>query len=387
MAPPRFSVIIPTRDRPATLPHAVRSVLAQSFGDLELIVVDNDSSTPAAAALAGLSDPRLRIVAAPHRLAMHQNWELGLAEAQGGHVMVIGDDDAVMPDGLELADRLLRQQPAELMTWRRHDFKWPNSTLFPGLMTVRIGARAGTWDAHGRLAELYACHPTSTYMTSIYHGLVAAELIERVRNAQDGRYFTDPVCDIESEVLNAFYGRSTVICERPLTMNGHSGASNGGANGTGATVRQAHARFAAEAGLPEAALVPFGWDFPLYMPTMIAGCLERVKARHFPDDDGIRLDLPALLQHLAGTFIVFGPEAFDGLAVRLKRIAQAAGIEPDRLRIPTERSYTMRIVPGVRPEGEGSYAVNLDAGIAGIEAIDAAIRLAQAMLPPLPPAG
>lgn len=51
----RASVLIPTRNRPELLENAVASVLAQSFNDFELIIV-NDGSMP----LSGFADPRLR---------------------------------------------------------------------------------------------------------------------------------------------------------------------------------------------------------------------------------------------------------------------------------------------------------------------------------------
>jgi len=385
MHSPFFTVIVPTRDRPSTLPHTVATVLGQDHADLELIVVDNASRPAAAATLSEVRDPRLRIVTAPRRLAMHDNWEFGLSHARGRFIMFLGDDDAIMPDGLRLAARLLNHQPVELLTWHRHDFKWPDSTLFPGLLTVRQGSRAGSYDPAGRLRDLFGWLGGDCYMTSIYHGLVDAELVARVRAAQGGRYFADPVCDIESEILNAYYTRSTLACERPITMNGHSGASNGGANGSAGAIRQAHARFAAEAGMSEQELLPPGWDFPLYMPTMVAGCQARVKARHFPGDDRYRIDMKRLLQHLAATFFIFGTEAFPGLVARLHRIAEAAGIAADEIRLPEGTDFTMAFTPGIRQTGDGCHAVTLDARMAGIETIGQAIRLAQAMLPPLPP--
>lgn len=385
MTSPFFTVLIPTRDRPATLAHSVRTVLDQRFEDFELIVADNRSMPAATETLAGLQDPRLRIVTAPRRLAMHDNWEFGLDHARGRYVMVLGDDDAVMPDGLLLAARVLAGNPAELVTWHRHDYKWPDSTLFPGLMLVRQGNRIGPYDAKAQLARLFAGGTSGGYAMSIYHGLVSADLIARIRQAQGGRYFVDPVCDIESEMLNAFFARTVLACDRPLTINGHSGSSNGGANGSAETIRAAHRRFAAEAGLAEHELVPYGWDFPLYMPTMVAGCQARVKDRHFPDDDRFRPDLAALLQHLAATFFIFGPAAFDDLTLRLFRIANQVGIDATQIQLPPpgRRNPVMAFTTGVTPQDGGGFTVTLDARKAGIETIAQAVRLADAMLPPL----
>ena len=54
---PRFSVVLPTYNRAGTLPRAVSSVLTQTMGDLELIVIDDGSTDGTADGLTTL-DPR-----------------------------------------------------------------------------------------------------------------------------------------------------------------------------------------------------------------------------------------------------------------------------------------------------------------------------------------
>lgn len=59
---PQVSVILPTHNRAHVLGRAVRSVLAQTFVDLELIVVDDGSTDETETVLAGFSDPRLIVL-------------------------------------------------------------------------------------------------------------------------------------------------------------------------------------------------------------------------------------------------------------------------------------------------------------------------------------
>ena len=57
---PRFSVLMPTHDRPHLIGHAIRSVLAQSRADLELLVVGDGAVDGTAAVVQGFGDPRIR---------------------------------------------------------------------------------------------------------------------------------------------------------------------------------------------------------------------------------------------------------------------------------------------------------------------------------------
>jgi glycosyltransferase involved in cell wall biosynthesis len=59
---PRTSVLMPAYRNEETLRASVESALAQTVGDLELIVVDDASPVPCADVLADVRDPRLRII-------------------------------------------------------------------------------------------------------------------------------------------------------------------------------------------------------------------------------------------------------------------------------------------------------------------------------------
>lgn len=98
-AAPRFSVVIPTLGRPS-LALAVRSVLAQTEPDFELIVVSDGDPTPAAEVLVGISDTRLRLVDQPD-LGVSAARNLGIALARGGWVTFLDDDDQARPSWLQ----------------------------------------------------------------------------------------------------------------------------------------------------------------------------------------------------------------------------------------------------------------------------------------------
>ncbi len=86
---PTFSVIIPTYNRAHTLPRAIESVLAQSFTDYELIVVDDGSSDETAKILERypirmIRQPNSGVSAARNR---------GIEAARGQIIALLDSDD------------------------------------------------------------------------------------------------------------------------------------------------------------------------------------------------------------------------------------------------------------------------------------------------------
>jgi hypothetical protein len=108
---PRVSVIIPTYNRAHVVGEAVRSVLAQRFADLELVVVDDGSTDGTAELLAGIVDGRLRYVAGRHAgVAAARN--LGVKHARGDVIAFLDSDDLWLPDKLACDLEFLDRHPA-----------------------------------------------------------------------------------------------------------------------------------------------------------------------------------------------------------------------------------------------------------------------------------
>jgi glycosyltransferase involved in cell wall biosynthesis len=103
MSAPRVSVIIPTYNRSSVLRHAMASVLAQSFGNFELLVVGDCCSDDSAAVVAGFGDPRIRWFNLPVNSG-HQSEpnNEGLRQAQGELIAYLGHDDLWLPHHLQV---------------------------------------------------------------------------------------------------------------------------------------------------------------------------------------------------------------------------------------------------------------------------------------------
>lgn len=103
------SVIVPAFNAAWCIRRAVDSVLAQSFRDFELIVVDDGSTDNTASILAGYGDA-LRVVSKPNGgLSSARN--AGIAAAQGKYVAFLDADDWWLPGKLASQTALMESRP------------------------------------------------------------------------------------------------------------------------------------------------------------------------------------------------------------------------------------------------------------------------------------
>ena len=104
---PEVSVCIPAYEAEGWIEPAVRSALEQTHGDLEVVVVDNDSTdgTVARVSALALEDPRVRLYANSRNLGVYRNFNRALALSRGRYIKFLCADDVLEPDCVE---RMLR---------------------------------------------------------------------------------------------------------------------------------------------------------------------------------------------------------------------------------------------------------------------------------------
>ena len=101
MSTPRTTVMMPAWNAEATVRESVASVLAQTVGELELIVVDNASRVPVHEVLVDVGDPRLRIVRLARNTGIAGGRNAALRRARAPLVSQLDADDEWEPDYLE----------------------------------------------------------------------------------------------------------------------------------------------------------------------------------------------------------------------------------------------------------------------------------------------
>ena len=120
MPPPLVSIISPVYNQERYVAECIESVRAQTYQHWEQIFVDDGSSDGTRALIEAQEDPRIRLVALPHRGlgALAESYNAALAVAGGLLVAILEGDDAWPADKLERQVPLF-DDPRTLLSWGR----------------------------------------------------------------------------------------------------------------------------------------------------------------------------------------------------------------------------------------------------------------------------
>jgi glycosyltransferase involved in cell wall biosynthesis len=96
-----ISLLLPTRDRLQYLRFAIETIRRQEYSDWEIVVADNASEDPIGPYIKELADPRIIYTRTESPISVTENWNRALAASRGEWVLMLGDDDGLMPGALE----------------------------------------------------------------------------------------------------------------------------------------------------------------------------------------------------------------------------------------------------------------------------------------------
>lgn len=113
---PLVSVVIPTCNRAALLTRAIQSIRQQTYGNLEIIVVDDASSDDTWKIVGSFADPRIRYIRHDTNRGGSAARNTGIRAASGEFIAFLDDDDEWAPEKAEEQVKILRDYDAVMCT-------------------------------------------------------------------------------------------------------------------------------------------------------------------------------------------------------------------------------------------------------------------------------
>ncbi len=183
MKAPRVSVLTAVRNSLPFLNEAIESILAQTLGDLEYLVVDDASTDDSWSAIQQLAarDSRIKAIRNPTQFGAAEALNVALRQARGEYVAILDADDLALPERLERQVDFLERHP---------DY-------------AAIGSAARLIDATGATLrhETYPSHPASARWNLLFGAslLHSASLYRRESLHRIGGYSRQHgyLCDYE----------------------------------------------------------------------------------------------------------------------------------------------------------------------------------------------
>ena len=245
----KFSIIIPTKNRQYTAIHAIKSCVLSSYQNIEIIISDVSDNDSLRNIITNLDDSRVKYFYHPEGLSMKDNWEFGVSKTTGDYVSIIGDDDALMPDGLLFASELLKIDSPPLLSCITPTYKWPDYPLLNRKNFIGLKLPTTVIQQKQPINELikaYEFKENSGTGPGIYHGLASKDFLETLKSKR-GAYFMDEVPDFDSGFCTMLYAKYYLSTTYPIFVAGQCGASNSGSMNTRSKHSKAVSTFATEA--------------------------------------------------------------------------------------------------------------------------------------------
>ncbi|MBI1920674.1 MAG: glycosyltransferase [Geobacter sp.] len=168
---PRVTVLMPVYNGERFLREAIDSILAQSFTDFELLIINDGSTDGSAGIIESYGDPRIRLVHNERNLGLVATLNRGIDLARGEYLARMDADDVSLPERLERQVTYLDAHPGV------------------GVCAVRValigseGEARGEWDMDRQTTswqEIRACLPKSNCIA--HPGVMARkDLLARYR--------------------------------------------------------------------------------------------------------------------------------------------------------------------------------------------------------------
>jgi glycosyltransferase involved in cell wall biosynthesis len=226
---PKVSVIIPTHNRPELLRKTLTSVLAQTYQDFEVIVVDDGLLERSDKVIASFDDLRIKYIQHETERGGSAARNTGIRAASGVFIAFLDDDDEWLPKKLQIQMDVFENTPPDvgfcfsavtnIKDGRKEDTTVPNGignyfaralARFSGVLTVTLIVKKYVFDDVGLFDEKF---PSAQ----------EAELVIRITKKYKGLGINKPLVMVDMSGTHIQIGSDIkrVISGREMLLEKH----------------------------------------------------------------------------------------------------------------------------------------------------------------------
>jgi glycosyltransferase involved in cell wall biosynthesis len=383
MAHPKFSIVIPTRERHETLKYAIESCLTQDFDDYEIVVCDNYSSAATKQVVDAFASPHIRYFRAEQPLSMQDNWNLAYTFSRGDWVIFIGDDDGLLPFGLRQLNQALRRHDVKAVRWNYAVYSWPNiiAPEFANYLQLCLLRGEAVLDSRATIKSVMQGRAGAHLLPNLYHSAVAREILEEIRS-RTGNVFAGYHPDTYTSFAVAYLSERHLSLTIPISVSGFSGASNNIAFSFLRRKHQYAEKHRKENALYGLEMHPWVPDLPTLL-SVLADSFLLAKRDLFPEDQNLVFDRKLFAERFVREMPIDDLSEWDAGLAEIRH-----SLEDD----PALLSWFDKLAPTVQPAtlardqfrpkilGYNDGYLHIDTKKCGVSDVAGAARLAGGIL-------
>ena len=104
----KFSILIPSKNGEKYIENCIKSVIDQDFEDYEIIIGDNNNNKFFKDVLSKyLNNNKIKVINHNRDISVTENWRSCLEASNGDYIIMLGDDDCLLPNALSKIDYII----------------------------------------------------------------------------------------------------------------------------------------------------------------------------------------------------------------------------------------------------------------------------------------
>ena len=227
MIEPLISIVIPTRNRQKYCIAAIENILSYDYPNFELCIRDNSDNDDVNSYIrTRVADPRIKYEYISERLNSVINMDAAIGLASGKYVVMIGDDDTILPEIFNVAQFADKEGIDSVCSLQTVSYFWPGA--YPGTdsgllcLSEPFRSKVIDWSVTEKLDHLFA-HGITRFLEyklpKVYHGLILRQRLLEVKK-KTGHFFGGLSPDVYSTMALSLIVDNHVIVEKAITIAG-----------------------------------------------------------------------------------------------------------------------------------------------------------------------
>ena len=279
-----LTIIVPIKDSYKYTYSIIEQVTSMNSELIDMVISDNsDDNSEMIQYIDNLGSSCINYFHHDKPISMTENFEVGIKEANGEYVCILGADDNFSTKILEVV-QYLKDNDIESAIFNKAAYNWPGMQFrvhhkTPNLTIKKFTGELKHIDVSNEFNALLARGMTSLgKLPAPYHGVIRKERFEEVL-LKSGRYIPGASPDMAMAVSLSLVTSKHVFIDAPITISGHSYNSAGGKGARGQHKGNLKNKSFLPADIEERwpSFIPKVWTSPTVYADSLVSSLKKMK--------------------------------------------------------------------------------------------------------------